>query len=78
MNHLIVMVTSSPRLSSDYLQDLVQFTGRDLVDKCHGVSRRFSRVLSATAEVHLPRRVFMMQIESVVRGLFQTSAVTYR
>lgn len=55
-----------PRIRSIYLQDVFQFTRRDLVDRCHGVSRRFDRVLDITADAHLPRRRFEMLIHSVV------------
>lgn len=64
------MLATPNGISRAYLQDLFQLCKRDLVDRCHGVSRRFCHVLRSTAEAHLPRRRFEMHVYSVVSPHF--------
>lgn len=65
------MGTSPPRLQTVYLQDLFQFCKRDMIDRCHGVSRRFNHVFITTAEAHLPKRRFEMLIQTVVSSVYE-------
>jgi hypothetical protein len=62
-------ISSAPinqlRLCPIYVRDLLRLIERPQIERCRGVSHYYNRVISTTAEVHLPRRCLKAYITSV-------------